>query len=176
MEINVRGEKQEITPAMKTYSEEKLSRLAKYLEKESEVKGFVLFKINGTKHKVEITIPLKNTTIRVEEEGPDYYAAVDTAVDKLERQIRKNKTKLENKRNSVGRDFMMIDIESYEDGEPGKIEKRKTVDAKPMDEDEAILQLELIGHDFYLYKDVDIDNYALIYKRKNGGYGKIEVK
>ncbi len=174
MEINIRGEKQEITEAMKVYSLEKLNKLAKYLEKENEVKGHVLFKLNGPKHKVEITIPLKGITLRVEEERNDYYAAIDSAVDKLERQIRKNKTKLQNKKTSIGKLFVFDNIESEESDE--KIIKRKKIDVKPMDEEEAIVQMELIGHDFYLYKDTDIHNYAVIYKRKNGGYGKIEVE
>lgn len=174
MEVNIRGEKQEITEAMRVYSLEKLNKLAKYLEKESKVKGNVLFKLNGPKHKVEITIPLKGITLRVEEENKDYYAAIDSAVDKLERQIRKNKTRIQNKKTSIGKLFLFDDIEETETDE--KIIKRKKIDVKPMDEEEAIVQMELVGHDFYLYKDTDINNYAVVYKRRNGGYGKIEVE
>ena len=174
MKINIRGEKQEITDAMKNYCNEKLSKLNKYLEKDLEVTSTVLFKINGTNHKVEITIPLKDVTLRVEEEASDYYAAIDSAIDKLERQIRKNKTKLENKKTSLGRSFIFEDLIEEENDE--KIIKRKKAQAKPMDEDEAVLQMELLGHDFFLYKDVDINNYAVIYKRKNKGYGKIEIE
>ena len=96
MNIYIRGEKLEITDAMKSYAKEKLERLSKYV-KDSDVNANLLFKINGIKQKLEVTIPLKNFTLRVEEVGDDFYAVVDTAVDKLERQIRKNKTRLENK-------------------------------------------------------------------------------
>ncbi len=175
MKINIRGEKQEITEAMKVYTEEKLSKLEKYLEKVEEVKCNVVFKLEGPLHRVEITIPLKEVTLRVEEKAIDYYAAIDIAIDKLERQIRKSKTKLENRKQGIGAYFTIDDIEETEE-EKEKIVKRKKIDVKPMDEEEAILQLELIGHDFFLYKDIDIDNYAVVYKRKNGGYGKIEVE
>ncbi len=173
MNINIRGEKQEITESMKNYSMEKLEKLTKYLHKGEEITGHILFKLNGPKQRVEITIPLKGVTLRVEEEQKDYYSAIDVAVDKLERQIRKNKTKLQSKKASIGKLFELDEIQ--EEKNDKDIIKRKKVDAKPMDEDEAIVQMELLDHDFYLYKDVDTKNYAVIYKRKDGGYGKLEA-
>ena len=98
MKLNIRGEKTKITEAMKNYAEEKLEKLDKYLENSDEVTGTLLFKVNGPKQKIEVTIPLKNYTLRIEEEGQDFYAVVDTSIDKLERQIRKNKTRLTSKR------------------------------------------------------------------------------
>ena len=173
MKLNIRGEKSEITEAMKGYAEEKIEKLEKYLEKADEVKCNILFKVRGPKQKIEITIPLSNCTLRVEEEGQDFYAAIDTSIDKLERQIVKNKTRLLNKRNKSKQDFI-LEFEQLEEENKDKIEKRKTIELKPMDEEEAILQMELLNHDFYMFKDIDTDKVAIIYKRKNNGYGIIE--
>ena len=174
MNIYIRGEKLEITDAMKSYAKEKLERLSKYV-KDSDVNANLLFKINGIKQKLEVTIPLKNFTLRVEEVGNDFYAVVDTAVDKLERQIRKNKTRLENKqvKSKVDFDFMSFDEKDEENA--NKIVRRKQVELKPMDEEEAILQMELLGHDFYVFKNIDKDGkISVLYRRKNNDYGIIE--
>ncbi len=174
MEIKIRGEKQEITEAMKAYAEEKINKLSKYIEKEEEVEAIVLFKVTGNEQKVEITIPLKNVMLRVEEKGKDFYAIIDTAIDKLERQIRKSKTRLKDKKNArMKMDF--INLEYEEEGEEEeKIVKRKSVELKPMDEEEAILQMELLDHDFYIFKNIDNNKVSVVYKRKDKGYGLIE--
>jgi len=93
MKLNIRGEKTEITEAMKSYAEEKIKKLDKYIDNSEEVTGTILFKVREPKQKIEITIPLKNYTLRIEEEGQDFYSAVDVSIDKLERQIIKNKTR-----------------------------------------------------------------------------------
>lgn len=173
MKLIIRGEKSEITDSMKVYAEEKIQKLEKYLENSEEVKCNILFKVRGPKQKIEITIPLSNCTLRVEEEGQDFYAAIDTSIDKLERQIVKNKTRLLNKRNRAKQDFI-LEFEQIEEENKDKIEKRKIVELKPMDEEEAILQMELLNHDFYMFKNIDSDKVAVIYKRKNNGYGIME--
>ena len=94
MEIKIRGEKKEITAAMKDYAKEKLAKLTKYLKEGEELSATILFKVRDPKQKVEVTIPLRGMTLRVEETGNDFYSAMDTAIDKLERQIRKNKTRI----------------------------------------------------------------------------------
>lgn len=172
MKLNIRGEKTKITEAMKNYAEEKLEKLDKYLENSDEVTGTLLFKVNGPKQKIEVTIPLKNYTLRIEEEGQDFYAVVDTSIDKLERQIRKNKTRLTSKRKEKV-DFI-LDFESESEENKNQIVKRKSVELKPMDEEEAILQMELLNHDFYMFKDIDTNKVAVIYKRKHNDYGIIE--
>ena len=172
MKLNIRGEKTKITEAMKNYAEEKLEKLDKYLENSDEVTGTLLFKVNGPKQKIEVTIPLKNYTLRIEEEGQDFYAVVDTSIDKLERQIRKNKTRLTSKRKEKV-DFI-LDFESESEENKNQIVKRKSVELKPMDEEEAILQMELLGHQFYVYKDIDTLATNVVYKRNDGNYGVIE--
>ena len=95
----------------------------------------------------------------------------------MERQIRKNKTRLKSKEDKTRIDFKMIDLTEIEDEEKeAKIIKRKTASVKPMDEEEAILQMELLGHQFYLFRNIDTSKEAVIYKRKNGGYGLIEAE
>ena len=93
----------------------------------------------------------------------------------MERQIRKNKTKLKKKFKDALRYEMMEDIEEQEPEEESLISKRKTIDLKPMDEEEAILQMELLGYDFYIFKNVDTDNISVVYKRKDGKYGIIDT-
>ena len=174
MNLNIRGEKLEITDAMKDYAEDKFERLSKYLDNQEKIEGNLLFKINGPKQKLEVTIPLRNFTLRVEEDGEDFYATVDTAVDKLQRQIVKNKTRLESKKLKEKKDFVFENFEDFEDENKNKIVKRKYIELKPMDEDEAILQMELLGHDFYVFKNIETDKVAVLYKRKNDDYGLIE--
>lgn len=174
MKLNIRGEKTEITDSMKKYAEEKIEKLDKYLENSEEVNGTLLFKISGPKQKIEITIPLKNITLRIEEEAKDFYAAIDTSIDKLERQIIKNKTKLESKKNKTKQDFILdFDINETEEN-TNKIIKRKRIELKPMDEEEAILQMELLNHDFYMFKNTETDKIAVLYRRKANDYGLIE--
>lgn len=176
MDIIIRGSKLEITEAMESYAKEKISRLEKYLENSDDTHATILVKIHGHLHIVEVTIPLKNFILRAEESKDDFYAAIDTVTDKLERQIRKNKTRIAAKKNKEVKDFAYDHIQSIEEESEEKIVKRKKIEVKPMDEEEAILQMELLGHEFYLYKDIETGEPAVIYKRKDGDYGIIEAE
>ena len=171
MEIIIRGEKVKVTGAMKEYIEEKLKRLDKYLENSSNVRANVLVKVHKDAQKVEVTIPLKKFILRSEETNDDFYAAVDKTIDKLERQIRKNKTRLTSKKVNNNKEFALQEIK--EEKSESKIVRRKSVEVKPMNEEEAILQMELLGHEFYMYKDADTNKAAVVYKRKDGNYGII---
>ena len=170
MEVLVRGNKIDITDAMKDYVKEKLSKLDKYTL--DDTTATVLVKIRNYSQKVEVTIPLKTLMLRAEDESQDFYSAVDLVVNKLERQIRKNKSKLNKREKSGIKEFNIDDI--TDNGEDELVIKRKKIDIKPMNLDEAILQMELLGHNFYMYKDSDIGRIALVYKRNDGGYGVIE--
>lgn len=172
MELVIRGSKIKVTDAMKSYIEEKLGKLEKYLEDSANIRATVVIKVKGHNQIVEITIPLKSFILRSEESQEDFYAAVDKTVDKLERQIRKNKTRLMSK-NTKTYDFSFSEIEDYEEDAENVI-KRKKVEVKPMDEEEAIIQMELLNHQFYMYKDSNTGSYSVVYKRKDGGYGIIE--
>ncbi len=174
MELVIHGDKIKVTEAMKAYLAEKLDRLNKYLENSDNVKANIIVKVNGRDQTVEITIPLKSVILRSEETKEDFYAAVDKAIDVLERQIRKNKTKLMSRGSKQNYDFIFANIEAEEKEENHKIVKRKTIEVKPMNEEEAILQMELLGHEFYMFKDADTGKPAVIYKRKDENYGIIE--
>ena len=174
MEIIIHGDKISVTGAMKDYIEEKLGRLDKYLENSDDIRANVIVKVKGHLQTMEITIPLKSFILRSEETQEDFYAAVDKTIDKLERQIRKNKTRLMSRNSKPAYDFNFEMIEVEEEKEDNKIVKRKTIEVKPMDEEEAILQMELLGHQFYMYKDADTNKPAVVYKRNDGNYGVIE--
>ncbi len=176
MDIIIRGSKLEITEAMEAYAKEKISKLSKYLDETDKAKATVLVKVRDYLNKVEVTIPLKSLILRAEESQEDYYAAIDLVIDKLERQIRKNKTRIASNKKKELRDFAYNYIEELDDEnqQEEKIVKRKKIDLKPMSEEEAILQMELLGHSFYLYKDAETNNPTVIYKRKDGDYGIIE--
>ena len=170
MEFIIRGDKIKVTDSMKNYIEEKLGKLEKYLKDGDSAN--VVVKVRNKTQIVEITIPLKTIILRSEESQDDFYKAVDKTIDKLERQLRKNKTRL-SKHNKSNKEFMIIDEEeSIEEDE--SIVKRKTIEVKPMNEEEAILQMELLGHQFYMYLDSDKEKYCVVYKRKEGGYGVLE--
>ena len=175
MKYNIRGDKMVITDAIKEYTENKLSRLEKYF-KDDDIKANVLAKVRGNSQIVEVTIPTSKYVLRSEEENEDLYAAIDLVTDKLERQIRKNKTRLNRNTKESVREFnfdyeIKVDEESKE-----KVVKRKNIETKPMDEEEAILEMELLGHSFFVYKDMDTNNTCVLYKRKDGDYGLIETE
>ena len=175
MEIIIHGDKLKITDAMNDYIEEKLAKLNKYLENGDRVRANVIVKVKNHEQRVEITIPMKSFILRSEETKDDFYAAVDKAVDKLERQIRKNKTRMMSKQVKVNYEFNFSEIEEDdEDVKENKILKRKKVEVKPMNEDEAIIQMELLGHQFYMYMDSETSKPAVVYKRNDGNYGIIE--
>ena len=175
MNINIRGDKIEVTSSIKKYIKEKLSRLDKYFENTANIDAHVLIRARNGEQVIEVTIPTSRYTLRAEEKNSDLYAAIDLVIDVLERQIRKNKTKL-NKRREVNKDFAFIpeDEEEYEDDNMSV--KRNMVSAKPMSEEEAILQMELLDHDFFMFKNEDEDCFSVLYRRKDGNYGIISSK
>ena len=177
MKYNIRGDKLEVTDAINNYVETKLDRLNKYF-KEDDILANVLLKVGGNSQIIEVTIPTDKFILRSEEEDKDLYAAIDLVTDKLERQIRKNKTRLnrqnfDNKFKELNFDY---EIDDEEDSENEVIVKRKKLEMKPMDEEEAILEMNLLGHEFFVYKDMHTNNINVLYKRKDGNYGLIETK
>ena len=176
MNITIRGDKIKVTEAINDYIKEKLQRLNKYIDKHENITASVVIKVHNRLQKVEVTIPLKNFILRQEEEQEDLYAAVDLTVNKMERQIRKNKTRLKSKKIKNNKEIIIDIIEDYDEDDikEEKIVKRKRIEVKPMSEEEAIIQMELIGHQFYLFKDADTLKPTVVYKRKDSGYGIIE--
>ena len=177
MKISIRGDKLVVTKAIKETIESKLERLEKYFEENADITAHVVVKVKNLDQTIEVTIPTNRVTLRAEETHEDLYTAIDKVIDKLERQIRKNKTKLNNKYKNVDKMDMILDFDVEKDEEENiKIVKRKNIEMKPMDEEEAVLQSSLLGHDFFVFKNIDEECVSVLYLRKDGSYGIINVK
>lgn len=176
MKFNIHGKKVEVTESIKKYIEEKIGRLDKYFENPSDVTATVVVRIRGIEQIVEVTIPIQKMILRAEESHSDLYAAIDIVSDKVERQIRKNKTRM-NKRTSKGEDLGFdLSFEDAKEEEESSVVKRKEIEMKPMSEEEAILQMELLGHEFFVFRNVETGEIDILYMRKDGNYGIIETK
>ncbi len=179
MKLNIRGDKVTVTSAMKECLEQNLEKLNKYFENPEDIEANVLVKVRGLEQIIEVTALTKRFTLRAEESNENFYAAVDLVVAKLERQIRKNKDRLNKKYKNVEKLEFNFDYDSKEEIEEeneSSIVKRKDISMKPMDEEEAMLQIELLNHDFFVFKNIDEECVSVLYKRKDGNYGIINMK
>ena len=177
MKFIIRGQKLEVTESIKSYIEEKIGKLDKYFENSEELTATVVVRVRGKEQIVEVTIPSKKIILRAEESNEDLYASIDLVSDKLERQIRKNKTKIRSKKSKANYESFIVDFEvEKEEENENLIVKRKELDTKPMSEEEAVLQMELVGHPFFIFKNATTDNISVVYKRKDGNYGIIDTK
>ena len=175
MKVTVIGKNINVTPALKEMVEKKISKLDRYFSPDVEARATLTVQRNN--QIFEVTIPFNGVILRGEEGTEDLYKSIDLVEEKLERQIRKQKTKL-SRRNSTGSlrypDFNSIDTNEEEDEEDSKVVKTKSFDVKPMSSEEAILQMELLGHNFFVYQDWKTSKVNVVYKRKDGNYGLIE--
>lgn len=176
MKFNIHGKKLEVTDSIKDYIENKIGRLDKYFDNPENITATVVIKLTGKNQVVEVTINTHSFVIRGEEANSDLYASIDLVSDKIERQIRKNKTRMHKKINKEKLKDFNLTYENDQEEKNDIIVKRKTIETKPMDEEEAILQIELLGHDFFVFKNANTDEFNIIYKRKEGNYGIIETK
>lgn len=174
MKYVIRGSKIEITDSIREYIETKIGKLEKYLNNQEEITANVLITPSGVNQKVEVTIPIKGTILRAENANKDLYASIDLVLEKLERQIRKNKTRM-HKMNKDATLFTDFNVEEA-DVNDSQIVKRKTIETKPMSEEEAMLQMELLDHDFYVFNNEKTGGSSIIYKRKDNQYGLIDIK
>ena len=179
IKYSIRGENLEVTEAIRDYVVSKLEKIEKYFQADQELDARVNLKVYREKTaKVEVTIPLGSITLRAEDVSQDMYGSIDLVTDKIERQIRKNKTKIERKnRNKVSKSQLFTDalVEDTDTSQP-KVVRSKQIDLKPMELDEAILQMDLLGHDFFIYVDVEDESTNVIYRREDGDIGLLEVK
>lgn len=181
MKLQVRGQNIEVTDAIKSYIETKFSKMEKHFTNPEELDVRVLLKVYPNRvQRIEATIHTNRYVLRVDERQENIYAAVDLAVDKLERQIRKNKTRI-NKHvqlatKNEAENFMQLYEEEPEQIIVNKndIVRVKRIDVRPMDVEEAILQMDLLNHDFFLYTDIEVNKTCLLYKRKDGKYAILE--
>ena len=177
MKIEVKGKNIEVTDAIEIKVVDKLSRLDKYFDNPQAITAKVLVRTYSYGQKIEVTIPTEYVLLRAEVVDEDLYKAIDTIVDILERQVRKYKTRINRKKRSVKESTAVVlnEIEKMIDEEKDEVVKTKSITPKPMDFEEAIMQMELIGHSFFVFKDTDTDSVNVVYKRKDGGYGLIET-
>lgn len=175
MKFNIHGKKLEVTDSIKSYIEEKIGRLDKYFENPEDITATILIKLRGNEQVVEATLNANKFVLRGEESNKDLYASIDKVSDKIERQIRKNKTRMNKRVNKeLTKDFV-LNFEEPEENE-NIIVKRKVIENKPMSEEEAILQMELLGHDFFAFKNIETKEVEVLYRRKQGDYGILEIK
>ena len=176
MKITLRGKNIEITEAIEEKVSEKLSKLDKYFIVSENVEAKVLVRTYPYGQKIEVTIPTEYVLLRAEVVDQDLYNAIDLVIDKLEGQIRKYKTRLNRKSKDNKLAFNLASIEPLEDEEEDVLVKTNTITPKPMDMEEAIMQMELIGHSFFVYRDTETDAISIVYRRNDGDYGLIETE
>ena len=171
MLINIKGRNLEVTAAMREYVEKRLQKFDKMVGGLGEV--FVTMSVQKDRHKVEVTIPLNDVILRGEEEGINMYACIDDVVEKLERQVRKHKTRLAKKmrEGSINRKVIM---EIAEQVDESRLVRTKTFDVKPLSVDEAIMQMDLLGHSFFVFVNDETENINVLYRRNDGNYGLLQ--
>ncbi len=178
MKVQIYGKNITVTPAIAEKIEEKLNLLEKYFIIDETVVANVVVRVYPTKQKIEVTIPTKYAVLRAEVTHDDLYAAIDLAVDKLEDQIRRQKTRLNRKhKEKLAMAFLDQESELNEDlgDEDDELVRTKTITPTEMDLDEAIMRMEMLNHSFFIYRDLETREIAVVYKRHDGGYGLIET-
>lgn len=185
MKYNIRGQRMEVTEALRDYVAKKLGRLERYFEATPESDVQVTLSITKGQHAIEVTIPLPGVILRAEEKSDDMYASIDFVVDKLERQIRKHKTKVNRKfrqsemarlfKEEAGTGTNGATVALHEDEEEWELVRTKRFAMKPMDVEEAILQMNMVGHNFYVFSNADTKEVNVVYRRSDGRYGLIET-
>jgi putative sigma-54 modulation protein len=170
----ITGRNIDITDAIRATVDKKMSRLDKYFQ--NEMMATVTLNVEKLRQIVEVTIPISGTIVRAEESTDDMYTSIDKVIDVLERQIRRHKEKLKDKKHTreTIRFENIADLPVDDVEEEGKVVKVKRFPLKPMDEEEAILQMELLRHAFFVFRNGETGEVNVVYKRKDGHYGLIE--
>ncbi|MBN2908885.1 ribosome-associated translation inhibitor RaiA [Polycladomyces sp. WAk] len=180
MNYVIRGNNLEVTEALRNFIEKKISRLEKYFDTPPSADAHIALSVIHDDHKVEVTIPLQGVLVRAEEKSADMYTSIDLVVEKLERQIRKYKTRINRKPRQEGSLRSQL-VENgntstalVDDEEEPVVVRTKRFHLKPMDVEEAIMQMELLGHHFFVFSNAETDEVNVVYRRKDGRYGLIE--
>lgn len=174
MAVTVRAKNFEITPALKEHVEKRIGKIVRYFDSLEEI--VVLLSIEKDRHIVEVTVPVGGMLLRGEEATTDMYASVDLVTEKLEKQIDKYKTRIARKmRNGVFKNKFQVSSSPAEaDTDEFRIVKTKRFFVKPMSVEEAMLQMNLINHDFYVFTNSETEEVNVLYRRKDGHFGLIE--
>ena len=174
MKFTITGRNIELTKGLKDAVEDKLSRLEKYFTPDTDV--YVTLSVEKERQKIEVTIPMKGNIIRSEQVSNDMYVSIDLVEEVIERQLKKYRTKLVTKKQAGGEFFTseFMNTQDVEDDEAIKIVRSKKFGMKPMSPEDACLQMELLGHDFFVFRNAETDEVNVVYKRKGNTYGLIE--
>lgn len=172
MNIMIRGKHIEVTDALKEYVLKRVGKLEKYSDEFMDVKVTLL--VEEGRHRVEVTAPIHGMILRGEEESADMYASIDLVVEKLERQIDKYRTRINKRMRSKVMKDHETDYPVTIEGEEEKVVREKKFSWKPMSVDEAIMQMNLIGHNFFVFTNSDSQLVNVVYRRHNGDYGLLE--
>ncbi|MBC7959940.1 MAG: ribosome-associated translation inhibitor RaiA [Vallitaleaceae bacterium] len=173
MKYIISGKNIEVTKALKEIVTEKIGKLEKYFSQDNEAQ--ITMVVEKQRHIIEVTIPIKGSVIRAQEEAESMYVAIDRVEEVLERQLLKHKHKLINRHRSQGtfkQEFLTDELNDEPEGI--KIVRSKKFAIKPMDAEEACMEMDLLGHDFFVFRNSESDEVNVVYKRKGGSYGLIE--
>ncbi len=172
MNIIISGKNIDVTEGLREAVNEKLGKLERYFTDSTEV--HVTLSVEKERQKIEVTIPMKGNTVRAEQVSSDMYCSIDLVEEIIERQLRKYKNKLVQKQQQAATFNQEFLDSSYEEDEEIKIIRNKRFEVKPMDAEEACVQMELLGHNFFVFRNADTDEINVVYKRKGNTYGIIE--
>lgn len=175
--FTVRGKNMEVTPALKDYVEKRVGKVTKYFDQVGEIT--VLLTVSKGRHIVEVTVPVEGgVLLRGEEATMDMYTSIDLVVEKLERQIHKHKTKLQRRFRGGFKADMVAEgagpAARADAAEDYSIVKTKRFAVKPMDVQEAIMQMNMVNHDFFVFRDSETEEVSVVYRRTDGNYGLIQ--
>lgn len=172
MKFNIVGKNIDVTPGLRSAVEDKIGKLEKYFTKETEI--HVTLSVEKDRQKIEVTIPVKGNIIRSEQVSNDMYVSIDLVEEIIERQLKKYKNKLVDRKQS--NDFFNQDYieKDFMDEEDVNIIRTKKFDIKPMYPEDACVQMELLGHSFFVFNNAETDQICVVYKRKGNTYGLIE--
>ena len=171
--FTIRGKNVEVTPALRDYVEKRVGKVTRYFNDVGDIA--VLLSVSKERQKVEVTVPVQGVLLRGQEVTSNMYTSIDRAIDLIERQIRKNKTRLEKKLRGGAFDAPSASAPETEEQEI-RIVKSKKHALKPMSPEEAVLQMNLLGHEFFVFHNDETDKIDIVYKRKDGNYGLIEAE
>ncbi len=172
MKFIIVGKNIEVTPGLKSAVEEKLGKLERYFNEDTEV--HVTLSVEKESQKIEVTIPVKGNIIRSEEVSNDMYVSIDLVEEIIERQLKKYKNKLTNHKSNTSYFKQEYIEKDFMDEDEIKIIRTKKFDIKPMYPEDACVQMELLGHNFFVFNNAETERISVVYKRKGNTYGLIE--
>lgn len=172
MKFIISGKNLDVTDGLKAAIEEKIGKLERYFTPETDV--HVTLSVEKERQKIEITIPMKGNIVRAEQVSDDMYVSIDLVEEVIERQLRKYKNKLVDRQQSAASLSKAFIEEEIEEDDEIKIIRSKKFGMKPMDPEEACIQMDLLGHNFYVFRNAATDEVNVVYKRKGNTFGLIE--